>query len=349
MIPLIWISFMILISVLLALDLGVFHRRVHTIEAKESLLWTAFWIIIALFFNVAIYFMYEYHFLGIGKEIGHELNGHQAAIQYFTGYLLEKSLSLDNIFVIAMIFSYFNVQPQYQHRVLFWGIAGAIVMRGIMILAGTALIARFAFMTYIFGALLIITAVKMLITRHDTIEPGKNPLVKLAQRFLTVSQDFDGDRFLTRINDKRMATPLLLVLIVVESTDVIFALDSIPAILAITYDPFIVFTSNIFAILGLRSLYFALAAIMGKFRYIKMSLVFILAYIGVKMLLSQHYHIKTPVTLAVIVVMLLIGIIASLYAGHRDTAKLLSPLDTTRNHKLGSLCYQQGKRGIPKP
>jgi tellurite resistance protein TerC len=328
MILLIWVIFILLITALLALDLGVFHRRVHIIETKESLLWTSFWIIISLLFNIAIYFMYEYHLLGIGKEIGHELNGHQAALQYFTGYLLEKSLSLDNIFVIAMIFSYFNVKPQYQHRVLFWGIVGAIVMRGIMILAGTALIAKFVFMTYIFGVLLIITSVKMLITRHDNIEPGKNPLVKLAQRFLTVSQDFNGDRFLTHSDNKRMITPLFLVLIVVESTDVIFALDSIPAILAITYDPFIVFTSNIFAILGLRSLYFALAAVMGKFRYIKMSLVFILAYIGVKMLLSHHYYIKTPITLAVIIVMLLIGIIASLYAGHRDTAKLVSPLDT---------------------
>ena len=322
-----WFGFILLILILLALDLGVFHRRAHVIKSKEAFLWTAFWIILALAFNGFIYYIYQNHWFDIGKAIGHELSGTQAALKFFTGYLLEKSLSLDNIFVIAMIFTYFRVPPIYQHRVLFWGILGAIVLRGVMIVLGVALIERFSWMIYVFGVFLLFTAVKLLISRHDTIEPGKNPLVKLVQKIFPVSESYQQDHFFTKIKDQRAITPLFLVLLVVESSDVLFAVDSIPAIFAVTTDPFIVFTSNIFAILGLRSLYFALAAIIEKFRYLKMSLVYILAYIGVKMILSHHYTIPTIISLAIIVGILMVGVIASIYAGKRDTAKLKSPLE----------------------
>jgi tellurite resistance protein TerC len=320
-----WLGFLVFIIALLALDLGVFHRKAHVIKTKEAFIWTAFWIMLALLFNVMIYYIYENHWFSIGKSIGNVLDGKEAALKFFTGYLLEKSLSLDNIFVIAMIFAYFNVPPVYQHRVLFWGILGAIILRGIMIGLGVALIERFTWMIYVFGILLILTAVKLLISRHDNIEPKKNPLVKLAKRLFPVSDTYKEDHFFTRLNGRIAITPLFLVLIVVESSDVLFAIDSIPAIFAITTDPFIVFTSNIFAILGLRSLYFALAAVIEKFRYLKMSLVYILAYVGVKMILSHHYHIPIIVSLSVIIGILLVGIMASIVASNRDTAKLQSP------------------------
>lgn len=321
-----WIGFLFLIFALLALDLGVFHRKAHQISVKEAIGWSVFWISLAMAFNIAIYFLYSQHWLGIGKEIGHEISGEQAALQFLAGYVIEKSLSLDNIFVIAMIFVYFSVSPAIQHRVLFWGILGALVMRGVMILAGVALIQRFSWMIYVFGAMLILTAVKMLVDRHDNLEPEKNPLVKLAQRFFPVTDSFEGQHFFTRLNGKFAITPLFLVLLVIESTDVLFAIDSIPAIFAVTYDPFLIFTSNVFAILGLRSLYFALAAMMEKFRYMKMSLVFVLAYVGVKMLLSHHYPIAIGKSLAIIGGILLVGILASVWASHRDTAPLKSPL-----------------------
>jgi tellurite resistance protein TerC len=321
-----WIGFLGLVAVLLALDLGVFHRKAHVIKAREALLWTLFWVALALLFVLAIYFSYERNWLGIDEGLGPIQGGRDAALKYFTGYIIEKSLSLDNIFIIAMIFAYFNVPGQFQHRVLFWGIFGALVMRGIMILAGTALIAKFAWMVYIFGGFLILTAIKMLITRHDTVTPEKNPLVRIARKLYPVTTDYEGTRFFGRVNGARAITPMFLVLLVIESTDVLFAVDSIPAIFAVTTDPFIVFTSNVFAILGLRSLYFALAAMMNRFRYIKMSLVFVLAYVGVKMLLSHHHPIPTWVSLSVIGGMLSVGIAASLYAGGRDTAKLKSPL-----------------------
>jgi tellurite resistance protein TerC len=328
-----WLAFFLFIVFLLILDLGVFHRKSHIIQAKEALLWTFFWIFLALLFNILIYYMYENHWVGIGTQIGHELSGKQAALQFFTGYLIEKSLSLDNIFVIALIFTYFSVPPLYQHRILFWGIMGALVLRGIMILAGAVLIQNFTWMVYIFGAMLIITAVKMLISRHDNLEPDKNPFVKFAKKLYPVASNYHGDKFFTKINGRQAITPLFLVLIVIESTDVLFAIDSIPAIFAITYDPFIVFTSNVFAILGLRSLYFALAAVMEKFRYLKISLVFILAYVGVKMILSHHYPIPTFVSLSVIMTILLIGILGSIIGSKRDTAALVSPLKENSSEK----------------
>jgi tellurite resistance protein TerC len=311
---------------LLALDLGVFHKKAHVIRPKEALIWTTFWIIVALLFNVLIYYIYEFHWFNVGLSIGNALDGSEAALKFFAGYLLEKSLSLDNIFVIAMIFAYFKVSPTYQHRVLFWGILGAIILRGIMIALGVALIERFTWMTYVFGVFLILTAVKLLISRHDNFEPQKNPLIKMVKIIFPVTDSYIQDHFFTKINGRRAITPLFLVLIVVESSDVLFAIDSIPAIFAVTTDPFIIFTSNIFAILGLRSLYFALAAVIEKFRYLKMSLVYVLAYVGVKMILSHHYPIPTFASLAFIIGILFVGIVASIYANKRDTAKLKSPL-----------------------
>lgn len=314
-----WVGFIVLILALLALDLGVLNRKAHVISAKEALLWTAFWVLLSLVFNVVIYFMYQHHWLGIGEHIGHPVSGGEAALKFFTGYLIEKSLSLDNIFVIALIFSYFKVPAIHQHRVLFWGILGALIMRGIMIIAGVALIQEFIWMVYVFGGMLIITSVKMLTSSHDSLEPEKNPLVKFARRLYPVSPGFEGKRFFTRINGKRAITPLFLVLLVIESTDVLFAVDSIPAIFAITYDPFIVFTSNVFAILGLRSLYFALAAIIERFKYVKLSLVVILAFVGVKMILSHHYQIPTHISLIVICLLLLVGILASMVLSRRES------------------------------
>ncbi len=321
-----WGGFVVFVLAMLALDLGVFNRKAHVFTIREALYWTMLWVCLALAFNVAIYFLYEHHWLGIGLTVGHELDGRTAALQFFTGYVIEKSLSLDNIFVIAMIFSYFSVPAIYQHRVLFWGIIGALVMRGLMILAGVALIQRFDGVVYVFGALLIMTAVKMLIVRHDNLDPGKNPLIRLAKKFYPLSETYDGARFFTHINGKRAITPLFLALLIVESTDLLFAVDSIPAIFAVTRDPFIVFTSNVFAILGLRSLYFALAGMMSRFRYIKTSLVFVLAFVGVKMILMHHHPIPTFVSLSIILGILAVGLIASYVGAKRDTAPLVSPI-----------------------
>lgn len=315
-----WIGFLVFVGVMLALDLGVFHRKASVISTKEALVWTGFCVLLAVLFNAAIYPMYEYHWLGVGLSEGSEPNGHEAALKFFTGYIVEQSLSLDNVFVIAVIFSYFAVPPIYQHRALFWGILGAIVMRGAMILAGSALIHRFEWMIYVFGGLLIITAVKMLVVQTENLEPDKNPLVRLARKIYPVTPTFHADKFFVRIDGKRAITPLLIVVLVIESTDVLFAVDSIPAIFAVTRDPFIVFTSNIFAILSLRSLYFAVAGMMSKFRYLKSSLVFVLAFVGVKMLLSHHYPIPTIVSLSVILGTLLVGVLASIYAARKESA-----------------------------
>jgi tellurite resistance protein TerC len=276
------------------------------------LIWTGVWIALALLFNVFVYFIYHHHLFGVGETIGHPLTGREAAIQFFNGWITEYSLSTDNLFIIAVIFNYFHVPRHRQHRVLVWGILGALLMRGAMIAAGAALIHRFAWITYVFGALLLLTAIKMLTAGDEAPEPGRNILVRLARKFFPVSPDYDGEKFFTRINSKRAITPLLVVLLVVESTDVLFAVDSIPAVFGITQDAFLVFTSNIFAILGLRSLFFVLAGLFDRFRYIKFSLVFIIAFIGVKMLLSHYYPIADEVALAVIVASLAIGVVGSL-------------------------------------
>lgn len=323
---LIWIGFILFVLAMLALDLGVFNRRLHAPSIREALAWTAVWIVIALLFNVGIYFLYEHHVLGIGLHIGNDTDGWTAAVQFLTGYVLEKSLSMDNIFVMAVIFGYFRVPAELQHRVLFWGVLGALVMRGGTIALGTALVQKFHWMNYVFGAMLLITAVKLLLVESKDFEPDKNWMVRLARRFYPVSSHYDGAHFFTRLPDGRSAmTPLALSLMVVEATDLVFAFDSIPAIFAVTNDPFIVFTSNVFAILGLRSLYFALAAAILKLRHLESSLVFLLAFVGVKMLMSHYYKIPDLYSLAIIAGILGVGVAASLFAKPKDEAAPTEP------------------------
>lgn len=322
----VWIAFLVFIVTMVALDLGVFHRKDRVLSLRHSLGWSAVWIGMALAFNVFIYLLYEnnYEWASLATE---DLTGREAAAQYLMGYVLEKSLSLDNIFVIAMIFAYFRVPSAMQHRVLFWGILGAVILRGVMIGVGVALINRFEWITYLFGAFLFYSAVRMMQLRHDTVEPGDNLLVRLARSWLPVTDQYHGRRFVVRIDGKLVATPLLLALLLVESSDVMFAVDSIPAIFAVTRDPFIIFTSNIFAILGLRSLYFVLAAYMQKFRYLKESLVFVLAYVGIKMIISNHYHIPDAASMSIIFGILLVGVLASIWGAKKDPVPLRSPFD----------------------
>jgi len=307
-----WVGFILLVSLLLWLDLGVLNRKAHAISIREALRWTALWVSVALLFNVFVYFLYHHHWFGAGSGPYEPMNGHQAAVKFLTGYLVEESLSLDNVFVIALIFSYFGVPRENQHRTLFWGIVGAMLMRGIMIGAGVALLHRFEWMMYVFGTLLLLTALKMLFTHDEAVHPDRNPLVRLVRRVYPVTSHYDGHKFFTIEDGIRKMTPLFLVLVVIESTDVIFAVDSIPAIFGVTQDPFLVFSSNIFAILGLRSLYFVLAGMLHRFRYIKYSLVFVLAYIGVKMLIAHVLEIDTLVSLGIIALALLTGVVASL-------------------------------------
>jgi tellurite resistance protein TerC len=314
----VWILFLALVILLIVIDLGVFNREDHIIEVKEAIYLSLFWIAISLLFSIFLYFAYQGNWLDIGYFSGYELDGEKAVIQYLTGYLIEKSLSLDNIFVIALIFEYFRVPGEYQHRVLFWGILGAVVLRGIMILGGAILINQFAWMNYVFGLLLIFASVKMLISSSHNVNPDHNPLVKLVSRIYPVTTDYAGHNFFMKEGGKTYITPLLICLLVVEGSDVMFAVDSIPAIFAVTRDPFIVFTSNIFAILGLRALYFALSAILGKFYYLKYSLVFILLYVGMKITISSHFHISTLFSLIVIIVSLTAGILFSVYKADKS-------------------------------
>lgn len=326
-----WVGFITLILMLLALDLGVLNRKAHVIGAREAMGWTAFWVSLSLAFSVFVYFAYRDGWFGLERPdaVAKGTTAQWLAFsEYLAGYIVEQSLSLDNIFVIALIFGYFKVPPIYQHRVLFWGILGAIIMRGIMIALGAKLIQQFEWIIYVFGAMLLLTAVKLMLVGDSHVEPEKNPLVRLARRLYPVSPGYEGQKFFTVVNGRRAITPMFLVLLVVESTDVMFAVDSIPAIFAITRDPFLVFTSNVFAILGLRSLYFALAAIMGKFRYLKISLVFILAFVGVKMLMSKVYHLPPGVSLGVIGGILFVGIVASILAARREVVRA-SPVEGT--------------------
>ena len=290
-----WIGFNLFVLGMLALDLGVFHRKAHVIKIKEALAWSAFWIALALLFNVGVYFW----------------RGPQTALEFLTGYLLEKSLSVDNIFVFLLIFSYFKVPALYQHKVLFWGILGALIMRAIFIAAGVTLIQQFHWIIYVFGAFLVFTGIKMAMQKDKEIHPEKNPVLKLFQRVMPVTQDYEKSKFFVRRAGGVLATPLFVVLLVVETTDVVFAVDSIPAILAITHDPFIVYTSNVFAILGLRALYFALSGIMQLFHYLHYGLSFILVFVGVKMLLADIYKIPIGIALGVVASTLLISVIAS--------------------------------------
>ncbi|MBL0740691.1 TerC family protein [Chryseolinea lacunae] len=293
-----WIVFNLFVLAMLALDLGVFHRKSHDVTTKEALAWTGVWVSLALLFNVFLYYYFD-------KD---------TAVQFFTGYLIEKSLSVDNIFVIIMIFSYFNVPSAYQHKVLFWGILGALVMRVIFILSGVELIHRFHWLIYIFGAFLVITGIRMLFSGDEKIEPEKNPLVKLAHKLFPFTPTFEGDLFFVKRDARLWATPLFLVVILIEATDLIFAVDSIPAIIAISDDPFIVYTSNVFAILGLRSLYFALSGIEKYFKYLKYGLSAILIFVGVKMSITDLYKIPTNLSLVVIIAILIIAMLASVLA-----------------------------------
>lgn len=310
-----WIGFIAFVLLMLALDLGVLHRRSQVIGTREALRWTGIVAVIALLFSGGVYFLYEFQWFGAGAAYGQTGRGKKAALDFLTGYLVEQSLSLDNIFVIAMIFAYFGIPIIYQHRLLFWGILGALIMRGAMILAGTALINRFHAIIYLFGGLLIVTAVKMLFSRDQKVVPERNPLVRLARSLYPVTGTIEDDRFFTRMNGRRAITPLFLALLIVESTDVLFAIDSIPAIFAVTTDPFIVFTSNVFAILCLRSMYFALAGMLSYFHHLKTSLVFILAFVGVKMLMSEWYPISSAISLLVISAALAGGIVPSVWGG----------------------------------
>jgi tellurite resistance protein TerC len=291
-----WIIFNAFVFIMLALDLGVFHRKSHEVSVKEALTWTFVWICLAMIFNVIIYFW----------------RGQQQALEYFTGYLVEKALSVDNIFVFIMIFSYFQVPSKYQHKILFWGIIGALIMRVIFIFAGVALLAKFHFTIYIFGALLIFTGIKMFNHSNARIDPDKNPVLKFFKKFMPVTPTLHGDKFFTKIDGKRFATPLFLVLILIETTDLIFAVDSIPAILAITQDQFIVYTSNVFAILGLRSLYFALAGVVHRFWLLSYGLAVVLIFVGIKMTMIDFYKIPIEWSLLFIAAVITSSIFLSL-------------------------------------
>lgn len=339
----IWIGFLSLIVAVVSLDLGLFNRKAHVISLPEALGWTAVWVTLALAFNVAVYYLYELNPSGWDMDT-EQLSGQEAAVQFFTGYLVEKSLSIDNIFVIAMVFAHFQVPLEYQHRVLFWGIFGAVLLRAAMILGGVALIERFDWMVYFLGTLLLFSAASMLVMRHDNIVLEENYVIRLVRRLYPITTNLHGGNFFVRIDGVRTATPLFLALILVETSDVMFAIDSIPAIFAITRDPFIVFTSNVFAILGLRSLYFVLAGLMEKFRYLKTSLVFLLAFVGVKMMLVHHYPIPNMVSLAIIGGILLVGIIASSKTV-RDSAALMSPL-ANELERLLMTSYKQARRTV---
>jgi len=304
----VWIAFIALIVFFLALDLGVFHKDPHTVSTREAVRWTIVWVTVSLLFSGVVYKVY----LEGWTDNVDNLTPQQAVLDYLTGYVIELSLSMDNIFVIAVIFAYFGIPKMYQHRVLFWGILGAIFFRAIMIVLGVVLINKFSWVTYLFGALLLYSAYKMLKSNDKEIDPRRNPLVNMVKNYFPVVNQFVGDRFFVKRRKVRAATPLFIALIVVETTDILFAIDSIPAILAITTDPFLVFSSNIFAILGLRSLYFVLASMLDKFHLLKYSLVFILAFVGVKMILIHTVHFPKWLSLAVIFVALATGIIASL-------------------------------------
>ncbi|MBM4108451.1 MAG: TerC family protein [Phycisphaerae bacterium] len=342
-----YVGFVALVLCFLALDLGVFHRTAHEVSMKEAAGWSVVWLTCGMAFAVFVYYAYEHHWLGLGLDtplynpavktdptapliIEGVVGGAEAAKEYITGYFVEKSLAMDNIFVIALLFAFFAIPAKYQHRVLFWGILGALLMRGTMIFAGAALVVRYTWILIVFGLLLLATSLKMAVVKSHS-DPTKNPIVRVVKRLYPVSDGFDGQRFFTRIDGRRHITPLFLALVMVEITDLVFAVDSIPAIFAITPDPFIVFTSNVFAILGLRALYFCLAALIARFRYLKPALILILAFVGVKLLLlsvppylndvaglvgttvpeAKSVKIDTTVSLVAVLATLALAIVAS--------------------------------------
>lgn len=306
----VWVAFNLFVIVMLYIDLRVFNREAHEVSLREALIWSAVWIGISILFGIGVYtFM-----------------GSEAGLAFFAGYLIEKSLSVDNIFVFLMIFSYFGIESKYQRRILTWGILGAIVLRAIFITAGVALIENFRWTLYIFGAFLIYTAFRMATQNEDAIDPTQNPVIKLVKRFMPVTTEFDGEKFFTMDAGKRVATPLFVALIMIEVSDIVFAVDSIPAILAITTVPFLVYTSNILAILGLRALYFALAGIMDMFHYLQYGLAIILGFVGIKMILgvSHIWHMPTELALGVVAVVLVGSVVASLIWPPSEHEELLT-------------------------
>jgi tellurite resistance protein TerC len=310
--PLLWAAFNGFVLLMLALDLGVFHRKSHVVNVKEAMIWTVVWIVLALGFAGGIYYW----------------RGTGPMLQFVAGYLIEKSLSVDNLFVFLVLFSYFKVPPAYQHKVLFWGILGALVMRAALIAVGAALISRFHWTMYVFGGFLLLTGIKLALQKGEGVHPERNVVVKLFRRIWPVTDHYADGRFFVTRDGRRWATPLFLVLLTVEFTDLIFALDSIPAIFAVTPDPFIVYTSNVFAILGLRSLYFALAGVMNLFCHLKLGLAAILGFVGIKMLLVDVVHVPIGVSLAVVGSILLLSILASLIWPAKPCAADLQPPDS---------------------
>jgi tellurite resistance protein TerC len=307
-----WVGFIIFVLILLALDLGCFHRRAHAVPMKEALAWTLFYVVLALGFAALLV----------------PLRGRHEAVQFFTGYFLELSLSVDNIFVIVLVFAHFRVAPEFQHRVLVWGVLGVLLMRGLMICLGIALIDSFQWILYLFGAFLILTGAKMLFGKSGPGDPANSLVARVVRSFLPIAPEFDGQNFLTRVNGRRMLTPLFLALLVVETADILFAVDSIPAIFGVTRRAFIVFTSNVFAILGLRSLYFVLAGAIKLFRYLKVGIALVLVFIGVKMLIDPHdspprwfqYDIPDGAALAGVVGIIIAAILASIIVNRRETS-----------------------------
>ena len=300
--PTFWIGFNVFVLLMLALDLGVFNRKAHVVSVKEALTWTGVWISLALVFNALVYYWF----------------GEPKAIEFLTGYLIEKSLSIDNIFVFVLVFGYFQIPAIYQHKILFWGILGALVMRVIFIFAGVALIQKFHWSIYIFGIFLIYTGYKMFTEKDAKIEPEKNPVIKFFRKIMPVTDQLHGDKFFVKLDGKKYATPLFLVLILIETTDLIFAVDSIPAILAITQDQFIVYTSIVFAFLGLRSMYFALAHVVDRFVYLSYGLAVILIFVGLKMTLVDFFKIPTFISLLVIALILIVSVVLSFIKTRRD-------------------------------
>ena len=310
-----WIGFNVFVLAMLALDLGVFNRKAHAVSFREAAIWSAVWIGLALVFDVILYFWQ-------GPEVGS---------QFLAGYLIEKSLSVDNIFIFVLLFTSFAVPATYQHRVLFWGVLGALVMRGALIGLGTALVEGFSWVLYLFGAFLVITGIRLAMQREQEVHPNNNPIVRLARRWFPVTEGYEGARFAVRREGRWWITPLLLVLLLVESTDLIFALASIPAIFAITTDPFIVYTSNVFAILGLRSLYFLLAGSVRRFVYLKYGLAAILVLVGIKMLIADLYHVPIALSLGLIALILAVAIGASLLKTRGETGGAGGRMDEQRD------------------
>ena len=311
-----WLGFNLFVLAMLALDLGVFHRKSHAVSGKEALVWSLVWISLSLVFNAIIYFFWD----RMMPQSGY--TNTEAALAFFTGYLIEKSLSVDNIFVFILIFSFFGVPAAYQHRVLFWGILGALLMRGALIAVGAPLLEQFHWIIYLFGAFLIFTGIRMVRHQEEEIHPDQNPVVKFFRKLMPVTENFEKDKFFIRRAGKLLATPLFLILLIVESTDLVFAVDSIPAIFAVTREPFIVYTSNVFAILGLRALYFLLANVMDKFQYLKLGLSAVLTFIGIKMVIVDLYHIPVGLSLAIVASILTIAVLASLWKARKSEREL---------------------------